>query len=203
MYLAIVESYRKNVNFSSCRVREQKSNSHGHAELGAVKLKKIGMLRPATVLFYLLCSCGKWKEKTHSFFLFSFLFTASRMPKKITITFRRLQVSSFDWQQKEARVLFLPWMLWEPEPLDQQRPLVPVHCLRKFWRIWVSLSWFLNLLTIDWLMILSCIWWCLTGAHPTTTSPQKLEKYWKSLPVGKTLELPSWETPNCSTQLIR
>ena len=53
----------KKVNCSSCRVRGQKSKlSYRHLELGAIKVKKLGMLRP-THYFFIFFVFGKGKEK--------------------------------------------------------------------------------------------------------------------------------------------
>ena len=71
--------------------------------------------------------------------------------------------SVFSWQlwrpMKQPRVDFLPatGLHEEPEPLlYQQRPLAPIRFLGECRRIWVSLSWFLNLLY--WLRV-----WVLFG----------------------------------------
>ena len=61
---------------SSCGVRGQESKlSYRYAELGAVKVKELGMFRPAHCSLYHFCSSlfsGKGKEKSHSsFFAFS------------------------------------------------------------------------------------------------------------------------------------
>ena len=69
---------KEKLNYSSCRVREQKSKlSYRHVELGAVKEKKkkkqLGMFRPAHTSLSILF-LGKRKRKTHSSF---FLFTAT------------------------------------------------------------------------------------------------------------------------------
>ena len=71
---------KEKLNYSSCRVREQKSKlSYRHVELGAVKAKKnknkkqLGMFRPAHTSLSILF-LGKRKRKTHSSF---FLFTAT------------------------------------------------------------------------------------------------------------------------------
>ena len=131
------------------------------------------MFRPAYCTLYFLCSQEREREKLIPFFFY--FHCNKKAPNKIqSITLRLCSppvVSSYDGQQREPeQISHLSLNAMRTWALYQQRPLVPVHLLRKFWRIWVSLSWFLNLLTIDWLTILSGIWWCLIGAHPTTTS---------------------------------
>ena len=53
--------------YISCRVRGKKSKlSYRHAELWAVKVKKLGIFRPAHYSFYLLLFSGKGEKKTRS-----------------------------------------------------------------------------------------------------------------------------------------
>ena len=67
---------KEKLNYSSCRVREQKSKlSYRHVELGAVKEKKkkkqLGMFRPAHTFLYLFCSWEREREKLIPLFSFS------------------------------------------------------------------------------------------------------------------------------------
>lgn len=71
--------------------------------------------------------------------------------------------SQQSWQpMKGPRADFssLPELYEDPECWHQQRLLGPVRFLRESRRIWVSISWFLDLQF--WLMILSFIQWCST-----------------------------------------
>ena len=94
-------------------------------------------------------------------------------------------VNSHGDQRKRSRAHFcpLPELYKEPEPWYQQRPLVPIHLLWESRRIWVSLSWFSD--PPYWLMILSFIWWCVTGTWPPS---------YKILGVGSCLK-DTRETP--------
>ena len=60
------------VKCSSYRVGGRKSKlSYRHAELGAVKVKQLGMFRPAHCSLYLLCSQERKREKPIPPFLLS------------------------------------------------------------------------------------------------------------------------------------
>ena len=59
------------VKCSSYRGGRKSKLSYRHAELGAVKVKKLGMFRPAHCSLYLLCSQGRERKNPSLFFLFT------------------------------------------------------------------------------------------------------------------------------------
>ena len=65
----------------------------------------------------------------------------------------------------------LPELYKDQEAWYQQRSLASICLLRESRRIWVSLSWLLDLPCC--LMNLSFIWWCIAG-----TCPRQAERYW-------------------------
>ena len=142
---------------SSCRVRGQESKlSYRYAELGAVKVKELGMFRPAYCSLYFLCSQERERGKTHSFF-FSFHCNKNAPNKIQSITFRLCSAPPqwsavfTDDKGSQSRFLTFPWTLWEPEPCSSRGLL----CLSTssessgefgwafpgFWTFWLLIGW--------------------------------------------------------------